>query len=209
VVLFDSFENHGFKSESMETLDCEIVCDVIFSHLQEDYEQELISINSFESQNGSLQTNFQKFNETKSVLFDEQEDSLDAHNMVVIFEYVQECMNISVDMHERVDKPIASISFENVLRTEEIEKEQQTLMKEACLSIFVHQEQMSFHDPVAILLQSSVKDKFVSFISSSFGFNFCFQLPSFTFVCLLKKYVNEEKSGSQLLDWLHWHFSIT
>ena len=38
VVLFDSFENHGFENTSMVTLDCEIVHDVIFSHLQEDYE---------------------------------------------------------------------------------------------------------------------------------------------------------------------------
>jgi hypothetical protein len=107
---------------------------------------------------------------------------------------------------------LLAISFENVLRTEEIEQEQQTLMKEACLSVFAHQEEMTFHgfqDPVAILLQSSVKEEFVSFISSSFGFNLCFQLPSFTFVCLLKKDVIGEKSGSQLLDWLHWHFSIT
>jgi hypothetical protein len=212
VVLFDSFENHGFENASMGTLDCEIVHDVSFSHLQEYYEQELISIHSFESQNDSPQANFQKVNKTKSELFDEQEDSLDAHNMVVIFEDVQECMNVFVDMHGRVDKPIASISFENVLRTEEIEQEQQTLMKEACLSVFVHQEEMIFHgfqDPVAILLQSSVKEEFVSFISSDFGFNFCFQLPSFTFVCLLKKNVSRGKSGSQLLDWLHWHFSIT
>jgi hypothetical protein len=208
VVLFDSFENHGFENASMGTLDCEIV-HVSFSHLQEDYEQELISIHSFESQNDSPQANFQKFNETKSELFDEQED---AHNMVVTFEDVQECMNVFVDMHGRVEKPIAAISFENVLKSEEIEQEKQTLMKKDCLSVFAHQEEMTFHglqDPVAILLQSSLKEEFVLFINSSFGFNLCFQLPSFTFVCLLKKDVIGEKSGGQLLDWLHWHFNIT
>jgi hypothetical protein len=195
----------------MGTLDCEIVHDVIFSNLQEDYEKELIFINSFESQNDSPQTNFQKFNETKSELFDEQEDSLYARNMDVTFEDVQECMNVFVDTHGRVEKPIVVISFENILRTEEIEQEQQTLMKEACLSVFSHQEEMIFHsfqDSVAILLQSSMKE-FVSFISSSFGFKFCFQLPLFTFVYLIKKHVRGEKSGSQLLDWLHWNFSIT
>jgi hypothetical protein len=126
--------------------------------------------------------------------------------MVVIFEDVQECMNVFVEMHRNIDKPIAAISFENVLRAEEREQEQQTLIKEACLSIFAHQEEMIFHgfqDPVAILLQYSVKEEFVSFISSSFGFNIFFQLPSFTFVYLLKKDVSGEKSGSQLLDWLH------
>jgi hypothetical protein len=120
-------------------------------------------------------------------LFHEQEDTLDAHNMAVIFEDVQECMNVFLDMHGRVDKPIATISFENVLRTEEIEKEQQTTMKEACLSIFVHQEEMIFHgfqDPVDILLHSSMKEEFVSFISLDFGFIFLFSAAIF-YICLL------------------------
>jgi hypothetical protein len=159
VLLFDSFENHGFESAPMGTLDCEIVHDVNFSHLQGDYEKELISNHSFKSQNESPQTNFQKFNETKSELFDEQEDSLDAHNMDIIFEYVHECINFFVDMHGEVDKPIASISFENILRTEEIEQEKQTLMKEACLYVFAHQEEIFFNGfqyPVAILLEYSL-----------------------------------------------------
>jgi hypothetical protein len=120
VVLFDSFENPGFENVSMGTLDYEIVYVVSFSHFQEDYEKELISIHSFEIQNNSPQGNFHKFNKTKSELFDEQEDSLDAHNMAIIFEDVQECMNFFVEMHGKVDKTIAAISFENVLRTEEI-----------------------------------------------------------------------------------------
>jgi hypothetical protein len=164
MVLFDSFGNHGFKNASMGTLDCEIVHDVIFSHLQEYYEKELISIHSFKSQNNSPQTNFQKFNETKSDFFDEQED---AHNMAVTFEDVQECINVFVEMCGKVDKPIVAISFENVLKTKEIEQKKQTLMKEACLVVFSHQEDMTCHgfqDPVAILLQSSVKEEFVSFI---------------------------------------------
>ena len=132
--------------------------------------------------------------------------------MAITFEDVQQCMNVFFDMHGRVEKPIAAISFENVLRTEEIEQEKQTIMNEACLPIFVHQEEMIFHsfqDPMAILLHSSLKEEFVSFISSGFGFDFCFQLPYFTFVCVIKKDVSREKSRSQLLDWLHWHFSIT
>jgi hypothetical protein len=84
--------------------------------------QELISIHSFEIQNDIPKANFQKVNKTKSELFDQQEDILDAHNMAVIFENVQECMKFFVDIHRSVDKPIAVISFENVLRTEEIEK---------------------------------------------------------------------------------------
>jgi hypothetical protein len=50
-------------------------------------------------------------------------------------------------------------------------------MKEACLSVFAHQEEIIFHgfqDPMAILLQSSVKEEFVLLIISYFGFNFFF-----------------------------------
>jgi len=49
VVLFESFENQGFENPSTGALDCEIVHVVNFSHLLEDYEQELIFIHSFES----------------------------------------------------------------------------------------------------------------------------------------------------------------
>ena len=75
--------------------------------------------------------------------------------MDVIFEDVQEYMNIFVDMHGQADKPIISISFENVLRTEEIGQKQLKLMKDGFLSIFAHQGEMIFHgfqDPMAILL---------------------------------------------------------
>jgi division protein CdvB (Snf7/Vps24/ESCRT-III family) len=68
-------------------------------------------------------------------LFDEPEDSLDTHNMAIILEYVQECMNVFVEMHGKVDKPVAAILFENTLRIEEVEQEQQTLVKEACPSV--------------------------------------------------------------------------
>jgi len=109
--------NGGFENVSMGTLDCEIVCDIISSHSQEDYEQEFISIQSFGTQNDSPQGNFQKVNKTKPKLFDEHEDNLDTHNMVVIFEDVQEYMNVFVDMNGRLDKFVSSISFDNVLRT--------------------------------------------------------------------------------------------
>jgi len=65
--------------------------------------------------------------------------------MAVIFEDVEEFMNIFVDMHGRVDKPIGTISFENVLRTKDTDQEQQTLMKEACPSVLTHQKEMFSH----------------------------------------------------------------
>jgi hypothetical protein len=87
--------------------------------LQGDHEQELTSIHSYERQNDILQENFQKVNKTKSELFNEQEDSLDSHNMVFILVDVQECMNTFFDMHG-VDKPIFVIPCEKVLGIKEI-----------------------------------------------------------------------------------------
>jgi hypothetical protein len=104
-------------------------------------------------------------------LFDEQGDSLDAHNMDDILEDVQECMNIFVDMHGKEDKPIIAISFKNVLKIEEIELLLQSSVKDEFISF------------ISSNFVSSVKDEFISFISSNFGFIFFFQLPSFTFVC--------------------------
>jgi len=150
VVLFVSFEDHGSKNASMGTPDDEIVHAVSFSHLHKYYEQGFISLHSFESQNNSPRANFLKINKIKSELFDEQEDGLDAHNMVVRVEDVQGCMNVFID------KRIGAISFENVLRTEEVEKKRQTTMKEVCLSVFVHQEKMfshMFHDPIACYME--------------------------------------------------------
>jgi hypothetical protein len=133
---------------------------LFFSHLQEDYEQGFISLHSFESQNNSPRENFLKVNKIKSELFDEQEDGLDAHNMVVRIEYVQGCMNVFVE------KPIVSISFEVILITEEVEKEQQTLMKETCLSVFVHQEEVFshvFYDPVACYMECFNNQEFTAY----------------------------------------------
>jgi hypothetical protein len=64
-------------------------------------------------------------------LFDEQRDSLDTHNMVFMFKYVQGCMNVYFEMHGEIDKPIVSISFQNNLRSEEVEQEQKALVREA------------------------------------------------------------------------------
>jgi hypothetical protein len=106
--------------------------------------------------------------------------------MAIIFEYVQECMNVFVDMHGRVDKPIVSISFENVLRTEEIEKEQETLMKEACLSIFVHQRNYfswfsrSCVHPITIINEGG----FFFFHKLRFWIQFLFSATIF-YICML------------------------
>jgi hypothetical protein len=66
-------------------------------------------------------------------------------------------MNVFVDIHGRVDKPISSISFENVLRTEEIKKEQQILVKEACPSVLTTKKEVVSHvshDPMACYMEN-------------------------------------------------------
>jgi hypothetical protein len=78
--------------------------------------------------------------------------------MVFIFEDVQEGINVFVEMHGGVEKPIVAISFENFLRTEEIERGQQTLMEETCLYVLFRQEETYFHgchDLVACYMEYS------------------------------------------------------
>jgi hypothetical protein len=50
------------------------------------------------------------------------------------------------------------ISFENTLGIKEVEQEQQTLVKQACPSILVHQKEMfshGFHDPMTCYMENS------------------------------------------------------
>ena len=61
-------------------------------------------------------------------------------------------MNVFVDMHGRVDKPIASISFENIPKIEEMKQEKKILVKEACFSVLPPEKETFFHvfhDPMA------------------------------------------------------------
>jgi hypothetical protein len=159
IILFDSFENHGFENVSMGTLDCEIVHVDSFSHLQEDQVVGNVSFHSLENQNDRLQTKLPQLNETKSELFDEQEDSLDAHNTTVIFENVKECLDIFID------RPVVSIFFEDDLKHNKIEQE--VILDEDCPFPLDYQDRVIFHvfqDPVASLLQSSEKEDFVFFL---------------------------------------------
>jgi hypothetical protein len=66
-------------------------------------------------------------------------------------------MNVVVDMHGKVDKPIVSISFENALRTEEIKQEQQTLAKEVCPFVLTPKKEVVphvSHDPMACYMEN-------------------------------------------------------
>jgi len=77
--------------------------------------------------------------------------------MAVILENVRGCMNTFVEMHGKVDKPIAAISSENTLRIEEVEQEQQKLVKEACPSVITPKKEMLshvFHDPMAYYMKN-------------------------------------------------------
>jgi hypothetical protein len=87
-------------------------------YIDEDYENAYMETSSSEQRTN---IEFQESNKTvygtfQSKLFDEQEDIIYTHSMVVIFEEVKRCMNVFVEVHGMVDKPIATISFENTLR---------------------------------------------------------------------------------------------
>jgi len=85
-------------------------------------------------------------------LFDEQEDNL----MVVIYEYVQGCTHISIEMHGKMGEPSAAISFENTLRIEGVKIEQKNLVRGTCVSILTFKKEMCphvFHDPMSYYLE--------------------------------------------------------
>ena len=52
--------------------------------------------------------------------FDKKKSSFDTHNMDVMFEDVQGCMDGFVDLHEREDKYIVAFLFDDVLGIEYI-----------------------------------------------------------------------------------------
>jgi hypothetical protein len=74
---------------------------------------------------------FQESNKTTSAIsqseIQKDNEKDDAHDMVVIFEDVRECMNVFVDMYGRVDTPIVVISFENIPKIEEMKQEKKHL----------------------------------------------------------------------------------
>ena len=55
-----------------------------------------------------------------SDLFDKKKSSFDTHNMDVMFEYVQGCMDGFFDLHERDENLIVSFSFDDVLVIDDI-----------------------------------------------------------------------------------------
>jgi hypothetical protein len=108
-------------------------------------------------------------------LFDEKEDSLDTHNMVAIFEDVQECMDVFVD------KPIANIPFEKNLRIKEIKREQKTLVREACSSVLTPKKEMFphvFHDPMACYMENIHNQNLQMMPLLSFILGGCYFHPS-------------------------------
>ena len=55
-----------------------------------------------------------------SDLFDKKKSSFDTHNMDVMFEDVQGCMDGFIYLHEREDKSIVAFLFDDVLGIEDI-----------------------------------------------------------------------------------------
>ena len=65
-----------------------------------------------------------------------------------------------------------------------------------------------FQDPMAALLQSTVKVIIAVFSDEGEYGQLCFWMPSDRFVLLIMRSDWENQSRRHLLDWLHWHFDI-
>ena len=65
-----------------------------------------------------------------------------------------------------------------------------------------------FHDPLASLLQPTVKVFIAVFSDEGDHGQLCFWMPRDRFVLLTRRSNQENQSRRHLLDWLHWHFDI-
>jgi hypothetical protein len=65
-----------------------------------------------------------------------------------------------------------------------------------------------FQDPLASLLQPTVKVFVAVFSEEGDHGQLCFWMPSDRFVLLIMRSDWENQSRSHLLDWLHWHYDI-
>ena len=65
-----------------------------------------------------------------------------------------------------------------------------------------------FQDPLASLLQSTVKVIIAVFSDEEEYRQLCFWMPSDRFVLFTRRSNQENQSRRHLLDWLHWHFDI-
>ena len=66
-----------------------------------------------------------------------------------------------------------------------------------------------FKDPLANLLESSVKQRVVLVTYIEIGFKFEFELLFHEFFYQNKEGVNKFQESNHLLLWLHWKFCIT
>lgn len=113
-----------------------------------------------------------------SDLFNKKKNIFDTHNMDVMSEDVQGCMDGFVDLHEREDNFIIVFLFDDVLGIKDIGQKKPSIMNEFNSHGFNHQEKVFFHgfqDPMVSLFQSSSKTNFVFLVEH--GFNFHSKLP--------------------------------
>jgi hypothetical protein len=74
------------------------------------------------------------------------------------------------------------------------------------------QQEVNFHvfqDPVASLLQPTVKVIIATFIDDGDHFQKCFWMPMYKFLFMYIEVGWEHQSSRHLLDWLHWHYDFT
>lgn len=147
-----------------------------------------------------------------SNLFDKQKISFDAHNMDVMFEDVQGCMDGFVDLRGREDKYVVAFLFDDVLGIEDTGQQRPSIMNEFNPHGFTHQEKVIFYDCqncLVSLFHSSMKVKSLSFTSSSDGFSFYSELLIDDPLLILFKHSQGAHVLDQLFDWLYLRFHIS
>ena len=114
---------------------------------------------------------------------------------------------------EEIFSPTCSEFFEDLEHSlAEVNYENRSYLREKSTLFIPYQREvifLDFQDPFDTLLQALEKMNDVSFVNISLGFNFYYEFPTYTSLCLLEESESRILVSSHLLDWLHWkdHFT--
>lgn len=78
-------------------------------------------------------------------------------------------------------------------------------------TLFLQQEERTYvlHDPMADLLQTTVKVIIAVFSDEGDHGQLCFWRPSYQYLLLTRRSDQENQSRRHILDWLHWKTHYT
>jgi hypothetical protein len=181
-----SYQNQSVEIVYMETLSSEpshdiefqenneLVYDSCISEAQEDNEEEIVFLDSLESQDQIFVESYEGSICVAPITCD-----------VAAFEDLQEHTSLVPDLNDR-EEQFSAILCEG----DQLHQLEQPVENEGYLLLSLGQEEVTFHvfqDPLASLLQSSVKVDFVVFMDYGFKFQLEFELLVVKFSFYLKK----------------------